>query len=180
MGVLKQKYKDEVVPALQGKFNYRNPMLIPSLKKIIIHMGVAETARDKNDLEDCIREMTALSGQKPIVVKAKRSVAGFKLREGMPVGIQVTMRGQRMLDFMERFVHIICPAVRDFRGINTKCDGRGNFTMGLDDQSVFPELDLDKVKRTQGMHITFVTSAQTDEECLELLRGMGLPFKTAA
>ncbi|MCE2982609.1 MAG: 50S ribosomal protein L5 [Parachlamydia sp.] len=177
MSRLKKRYQAEVKTALQEKFGYSNPMKIPGLKKIVINMGIAEASKDKNSIQDCVKEMTMLSGQKPIITKAKKAISNFKLREDQPIGIKVTLRGQRMYDFIDRFVNIVCPRIRDFRGFPSKCDGMGNFTLGLDDQQIFPEINLDEVKRPQGMHITFVTSAVTDEECVELLRLLGVPFK---
>lgn len=177
MSRLKQRYKKELKGELQKKFNYTNPMKLPVLKKIVLNMGIAEPSKDKNATQDCVNEMALITGQKPIVTKAKKAIAGFKLREGQPIGIKVTLRGQRMYDFMDRFCNIAAPRIRDFRGFPTKCDGRGNYTLGIDDHQVFTELHLDDVKKTQGMHITFVTSAETDEECVELLRLLGLPFK---
>lgn len=177
MSRLKKRYREEVVGALQQKFGYKNPMMIPKLAKIIINMGIAEASKDKNAMQDCVNELTALSGQKPILTRARKSISNFKLREGQPIGIKVTLRGQRMFDFMDRFFNVVCPRIRDFRGFAAKGDGRGNYTLGLDDQQIFPEVNLDQVKRSQGMNITFVTTALTDEECIELLRLMGLPFK---
>ena len=177
MSRLKKRYQAEVKPALQEKFAYANPMQIPGLVKVVINMGIAEASKDKNSIQDCIKEMTMLSGQKPVVTKAKKAISNFKLREGQPIGVKVTLRGERMYDFIDRFVNIVCPRIRDFRGFSSKCDGRGNFSLGLEDQQIFPEVNLDEVKRTQGMHITFVTSAKTDEECVELLRLLGVPFK---
>ncbi|MFI0434212.1 MAG: 50S ribosomal protein L5 [Parachlamydiaceae bacterium] len=177
MSRLKKRYQAEVKPALQEKFKYENPMQVPGLLKVVINMGIAEASKDKNAIQDCVREMTMLSGQKPIVTKAKKAISNFKLREKQPIGVKVTLRGKRMYDFIDRFVNIVCPRIRDFRGFPSKCDGSGNYTLGLDDQQIFPEIDLDKVKKTQGMHITFVTSAGNDEECVELLRLLGVPFK---
>lgn len=177
MSRLKKKYLEEVKSELQKKFGYQNPMQIPTLEKIVINMGIAEASKDKNSIQDCVKELTALSGQKPIITKAKKAISNFKLREGQPIGIKVTLRGVRMYDFIDRFFNIVCPRIRDFRGFPSKCDGRGNYSLGLDDQQVFPEINLDEVKKTQGMNITFVTTAQTDEECIELLRLLGLPFK---
>lgn len=177
MARLKDYYKNNVRKALQEKFAYPNPMLIPAVKKIVINMGVAEAARDKNALQDVIRELTALTGQKPILCRARRSISNFKLREGMPIGLKVTLRGERMYEFLDRFVNVVSPRIRDFRGFNSKGDGRGNYSIGLDDQQVFPEVDLDKVKRTQGMQITFVTNGSKDDECVELLRLLGMPYK---
>jgi len=177
MARLKKRYRDVVKAELQKKFNYSNPMMIPALKKVVINMGIAEASKDKNALQDCVKEMTMLSGQKPIIKKARKAISNFKLREGQPIGIKVTLRGVRMFEFIDRFFNIVCPRIRDFRGFPSKCDGRGNYSLGLDDQQVFPEINLDQVKRAQGMNITFVTSAVSDEECVELLRLLGLPFK---
>lgn len=177
MSRLKKRYQAEIKQALQEKFAYQNPMQIPGLVKIVINMGIAEASKDKNAIQDCVKEMTMLSGQKPIVTKAKKAISNFKLREKQPIGVKVTLRGVRMFDFLDRFVNIVCPRIRDFRGFPAKCDGRGNYSLGLDDQQVFPEINLDQVKKTQGMNITFVTTAKTDEECVELLRLLGIPFK---
>ncbi len=179
MSKLKEIYLEEVRKELKGKFSYENDMCIPELKKIIISMGVSEALKDKNAMQDAIKELTLISGQKPVVMKAKKSVSNFKLREGQGIGLKVTMRGKRMYDFLYRFTNIISPRIRDFRGFNKKCDGSGNYSLGLDDQQVFPELNLDEVKRVQGMNITFVTSANTDSECFELLTLLGMPFKKA-
>lgn len=177
MSRLKKRYDSQIKEALQQKFGYINPMMIPKMEKIVINMGIAEASKDKNSIQDCVKEMTLLSGQKPIIIKSTKSISNFKLREGQPIGIKVTLRGKRMYDFMDRFFNIVCPRIRDFRGFESKADGRGNYSLGLDDQQVFPEINLDEVKRTQGMNITFVTTAKTDEECIELLRVLGLPFK---
>jgi large subunit ribosomal protein L5 len=178
MSRLQKRYQEEVKNALQEKYKYSNAMLIPSLKKIVISMGLAEATKDKNALQDCVKEMTNLSGQKPIMTRARKSVANFKLREGQAIGLKVTLRKKRMYDFFDRFCHIVSPRIRDFRGFPVKCDGRGNYSLGIEEQQIFPEINLDEVKRTQGMNITFVTSATNDEECAELLRLLGLPFKT--
>lgn len=177
MSRLKKRYEETVKAQLLDKFKYPNIMMIPKLLKVVVHMGIAEAAKDKNAMQDCIKEMTLITGQKPIVTKAKQSIANFKLREGTPLGVKVTLRGKRMFDFLDRFFNIVSPRIRDFRGFSTKGDGRGNYSLGLEDQQIFPELNLDEVKRSQGMHITFVTSAPNDEECVELLRLLGLPFK---
>ena len=177
MSRLKKRYSEKLKLELQNKFNFANPMMIPKMDKIIINMGIAEASKDKNSIQAHVNEMTLLTGQKPIITKAKVAISNFKLREGQPIGIKVTLRGARMYDFMDRFFNIVCPRIHDFRGFPSKCDGRGNYTLGIDDQQIFPELNLDEVKRTQGMNITFVTTAQTDEECVELLRLLGLPFK---
>ncbi|NDD57804.1 MAG: 50S ribosomal protein L5 [Chlamydiae bacterium] len=178
MSRVQEKYKNEVKSKLQEKFNYSNSMLIPSLKKIVISMGIAEASKDKNAIQDCLKEMAQLSGQKPILTKAKKAIANFKLREGQVNGVKVTLRKQRMFDFFDRFCHIVSPRIRDFRGFPTKGDGRGSFSIGIQEQIIFPEINLDAVKRTQGMNITFVTSAKNDQECVELLAQLGFPFKT--
>lgn len=180
MSRLKKKFNEQIKTALLEKFQYPNPMMTPVLKKIVISMGLAEASKDKNMLQACLNELTMLSGQKPLVCRSRKAIAGFKLREEQPVGAKVTLRGKRMYEFMDRFFNIVCPRIRDFRGFPLKCDGRGSYSLGLDDQQIFPEINLDLVKRTQGMNVTFVTTACTDEECLELLRQLGLPFKQAA
>lgn len=177
MSRLRKKYKEEVKDKLQKRFSFANPMLIPSLKKIVINMGIAEASKDKNSIQDCVNELTMLAGQKPIITKARKAISNFKLREGQPIGIKVTLRGNRMYDFLDRFCNIVAPRIRDFRGFPRRGDGRGNYTLGLDDQQVFPEIDLDKVKRTQGMNITFVTTGNSDEEAEALLEHLGMPFK---
>jgi len=178
MSRLQEKYSKETKKKLQEKFGYSNAMLIPALKKIVISMGLAEASKDKNALQDAINELTMLSGQKPLLTRSKKAIANFKLREDQTIGAKVTLRGKRMYDFLDRFCNIVCPRVRDFRGFPRKCDGRGCYSVGLEDQQVFPEVKLDAVRRTQGMNITFVTSAKNDEECVELLSQLGLPFKT--
>lgn len=179
MSRLKDKYSKEVRGALQEKFSYANSMLIPQLKKIVISMGVAEATKDKNAIQDCVKELALLSGQKPIVTRSKKSIANFKLRENQAIGLKVTLRRKRMYDFLDRFCNIVSPRIRDFRGFPTKGDGRGCYSLGLDDQQIYPEINLDEVKRTQGMNISFVTTAKTDAECFELLKLLGLPFKRA-
>lgn len=177
MSRLKKRYNDKVRPELQEKFGYVNPMQVPKLQKIVINMGIAEATKDKNAIQDCVKELSALSGQKAVLTYAKKAISNFKLREGQPIGVKVTLRGERMMDFLDRFVNIVCPRIRDFRGFNEKCDGRGNYSVGLEDQQIFPEVNLDEVKRTQGMNITFVTTSKSDDECVELLRLFGVPFK---
>ncbi len=178
MSNLKERYQDSVKKQLAEQFNYANPMQVPAMKKIVVNLGIAEASKDKNLIQDHVSEVTAITGQKPVVTKARKAISNFKLREDQPIGIKVTLRGQRMYDFMERFCNLTAPRIRDFRGFNPKqCDGRGNYSLGLSEQAPFYEVKLDNVKRTQGMQVTFVTSAQTDEECVELLRLMGLPFK---
>lgn len=180
MSRLKNKYNEEIKQKLLAEFGYDNPMLIPQLKKVVISMGLAEASKDKNAIQDCVNELTQLSGQKPVLTKARTSIANFKLREDQIIGAKVTLRGKRMYDFIDRFFNIASPRIRDFRGFPLKGDGRGNYSLGLQDQQIFPEINLDKVKRAQGMNITFVTSAVNEEECCMLLKELGLPFKTAA
>ncbi|SCA59043.1 50S ribosomal protein L5 [Chlamydiales bacterium SCGC AB-751-O23] len=177
MSRLKEKYIKETRKKLTDKFGYKNSMLVPKMVKVILNMGMGDLARDKGVIEDCVRDLTVISGQKPIITKAKKSISNFKLREGVPIGLKVTLRGNRMNDFIDRFCNIVSPRILDFRGFNKKLDGKGNYSVGLKDHQVFPELDLDAVKRTVGMDITFVTSAQTDEEGESLLRELGIPFK---
>lgn len=177
MSRLKKHYLEKVKAELQKKYAYANPMMIPTLHKVVINMGIAEASKDKNAIQDCVNEMSMLSGQKPVITRAKKAISNFKLREGQPIGVKVTLRGVRMFEFIDRFFNIVCPRIRDFRGFPSKGDGQGNYTLGIDDQQVFTELNLDQVKRAQGMNITFVTTAKTDEECIEMLRLLGLPFK---
>ena len=174
---LRQKFDSEIAPALGEQFGLKNPMMIPRLQKIVINMGIGQASQEKARLEHAIRELTVIAGQKPVTTRARKSVAGFKLREGMPIGCAVTLRGARMWEFLDRLVTIAVPRIRDFRGLPTKLDGRGNYSMGLSEQSVFPEINLDKVEHVQGMHITMVTSARTDEEGFALLQKLGVPFR---
>lgn len=175
------KYKDEVVPALQEQFQYKNPMEVPKLVKICINQGVGAATQDKKLVDVAAEEITMIAGQKAVVTKAKRSVSNFKLREGMPIGVRVTLRKERMWEFMDRLITVALPRVRDFRGINDKSfDGRGNYSMGVQEHIIFPEIDLDKVSRITGMDITFVTTAKTDAEAFALLKLLGLPFKSKA
>lgn len=171
------KYRDKVVPALQKDFGYKNPMMVPRLVKVVVNMGVGQAVQNKARIEAANKDMTAIVGQKPMVRKARQSVAGFKLREGYPIGVAVTLRGGRMWEFVDRLITLAIPRIRDFRGLPTKLDGRGNYTMGLSEQSVFPEIQLDKVEFVQGMDITFVTTAATDKEGQALLGYLGMPFK---
>ena len=176
MSRLKTLYKDVVKDKLQKKFGYKNVNQIPKLKTIVLSMGLAEAVKDKNIVQDCTKELTLISGQKPIETKAKKSISNFKLREGQVIGLKVTLRKKMMYDFMDRFCNITSPRVLDFRGFNTKTNV-GCYSVGLKDHQVFTELNLDEVKREQGMNITFVTSCETSEECVELLSGLGFPFK---
>lgn len=177
MSRLKKHYDINIKSELKKKFDYANPMMIPALKAVVINMGIAEASKDKNVVQALLNELALISGQKPIITKSKKAISNFKLREGQPIGIKVTLRGRRMYEFIDRFFNIACPRIRDFRGFPSKCDGRGNYTLGIDDQQIFAEVNLDDVKRVQGMNITFVTSAKTDDECVELLRLLGMPFK---
>ena len=174
---LRRRYDDEAVKQLTEHFSYTNPMLVPKLQKIIISLSMKEAIQNKKLLESAVDEMTLLSGQKAVVTHARRSIANFKLREGMPIGARVTLRNQRMWEFLDRLVSVSIPRIRDFRGISPKgFDGRGNFSMGITEQIIFPEIEYDKVSRIHGMNITFVTSAPTDEEGQALLRYLGMPF----
>ncbi len=178
MARLKEYYKENIVAALKDKMGYKNVMEIPRLEKIIINMGIGEATLNPKALDGAVEDLRAISGQKPIITKARKSIAAFKLREGMPIGCKVTLRGSRMYEFMDRLVNATLPRVRDFRGISAKAfDGRGNYTLGLKEQIIFPEIDYDKVDKVRGMNIVFVTSAKTDEEARELLKLMGMPFK---
>jgi large subunit ribosomal protein L5 len=177
MSRLYNKFKQELLPELKNRHPNRNVMALPLMKKIVISMGLAEALKDKNALQEHSEELKMLSGQKPVVTKSKKAISNFKLREDQPIGLMVTLRGKRMYDFLDRFCHIVAPRIRDFRGFNKKCDGRGNYSFGLEDQQVFPEINLDKVKRTQGMNVTIVTTAKSDEDCIELLSLLGFPFK---
>lgn len=177
MSRLKKRYNEQIKQDLQKRFSYPNKMMIPKLEKIVISMGIAEAVKDKNVIQECSKELSMISGQKPLITCSKKSISNFKLREGQPIGLKVTLRGKRMYDFFDRFCNIVCPRIRDFRGFKKKGDKRGNYSLGLSDQVIFPELNLDEVKRDQGMNITFVTSAKSDDECLELLSQLGLPYK---
>ena len=174
---IKEKYLNEAVPALQQKFGYKNPMQIPKLSKIVINMGLGDCKDNPKALEVAVKELAAIAGQQPLVTKARKSIANFKLREGMNVGAKVTLRGSRMEEFMDKLVNIALPRVRDFRGVSDKAfDGRGNYALGIREQLLFPEIEHDKVEKIRGMEMIFVTTAQTDEECKELLRLLGMPF----
>ena len=175
---IKEKYLTEAVPALQQKFGYKNVMMIPRLEKIVINMGRGACKDNAKALETAVAELTEIAGQKPQVTQAKKSIANFKVREGMNVGAKVTLRGARMEEFMDKLVNIALPRVRDFRGVSTKAfDGRGNYALGIREQLLFPEIEYDKVEKIRGMEMIFVTTAQTDEEAKELLRLLGMPFE---
>lgn len=174
---IKEKYLAEAVPALQQKFGYKNVNELPRLEKIVINMGLGDCKDNAKALETAVAELTLIAGQKPLVTKAKKSIANFKLRQGMNIGAKVTLRGSRMEEFFDKLVNIALPRVRDFRGVSTKAfDGRGNYALGIKEQLLFPEIDYDKVDKIRGMEMIFVTTARTDEECKELLRALGMPF----
>ena len=174
---LKALYESTIKAAMQAEFNYTNPMQVPRLEKIVINMGVGEAVQDKKKIDGAVADMTAIAGQRPVVTKAKKSIAGFKLREGMPIGCKVTLRKARMYEFLDRLVTIALPRVRDFRGLNPKAfDGRGNYALGLKEQIVFPEINYDQIDKVRGMDIIICTSAATDEEARALLRHFNLPF----
>lgn len=175
---LKEKYKQEVIPALTKQFGYDNPMRVPKITKVVLNMGLSEAVADKKILESATSDLTQISGQKVVVTKARKSIAGFKIREGWPIGCKVTLRGQRMYDFLDRLVGIAIPRIRDFRGLNPKAfDGRGNFAMGVTEQIIFPEIDYDKIDALRGMDITITTTAETDDEGRALLTAMNFPFR---
>ena len=175
---LKKKYREEIIPALQEEFKYPNVMQIPGLTKIVVNMGVGEAARDSKIIDGAVRDLTAITGQKPAITKARKSIAQFKLREGMPIGCHVTLRGDRMWEFADRLLTLALPRIRDFRGLNGRqFDGNGNYTFGLNEQVMFLEIDQDQIDRVRGMDITFVTSATNDQEGRALLKHLGFPFK---
>jgi large subunit ribosomal protein L5 len=175
---LRKHYREQVVPAMVQRFDYKNTMQVPRLQKIVVNMGIGEALSNAKLLEAAVEDMTQITGQKPVVTRAKKSIANFKLREGMAIGCRVTLRGARMYEFFDRLVNVALPRIRDFRGVPTKSfDGRGNYTLGLKEQINFPEIDYDKIMQLMGMDITFVTSAKTDEESRELLKHMNMPFR---
>ena len=177
---LQDKYKKEIVKMLIDKFKYGNPMEVPKLEKIVINMGVGEAVKDSKKIDAAVKELAAITGQKPIITKSKKANASFKLREGMPIGVKVTLRRKKMYEFVDRFINIALPRVRDFRGINAKSfDGNGNYALGLKEQFVFPEIEYDNVDSARGMDIIFVTSAKSDDEAKELLKGFEFPFISA-
>ncbi len=178
MNRLKEKYIKEIVPSLMSKFNYKSVMQVPKLEKIVVNMGVGDAVQNSKALDNAVEELTLITGQKPVVTRAKKSIAGFRLREGMPIGAKVTLRGERMYDFLDKLVTVSLPRVRDFRGVSKNAfDGRGNYTLGIKEQLIFPEIDYDKVAKVRGMDIVIVTTANTDEESRELLTQLGMPFK---
>jgi large subunit ribosomal protein L5 len=175
---LKKKYDDEVRPRLKERFKIENDLAIPRLVKIVIDMGVKGAVENKSRVDQAAKDLATISGQRPIVRKAKKAISSFKLREGMPIACMVTLRRQRMWEFADRLFNVVMPRIRDFRGVKDKLDGRGNYTLGLSEQTVFPEIDFDKVESQQGMHITFVTTAGDDERGYALLKELGMPFQT--
>ncbi len=174
---LKTKYKDEIVPALMKEFRYTTVMQVPRLNKIVLSQGVGQAIADKKLLEFSVKELTEITGQKAVQTYSTKDISNFKLRRNMPIGVMVTLRKEKMYEFLERLIAVALPRIRDFKGINTKFDGRGNYTLGITEQIIFPEIDLDKIAKIMGLQVTFVTSANTDEEGLALLRHFGLPFK---
>ena len=176
---LKNEYKERIAPALMKQFNYSSSMQIPVLKKIVIKQGLGMATADKKIIEVAINELTAITGQKAVATVSKKDVANFKLRKKMPIGVMVTLRRERMYEFLEKLVRVALPRIRDFKGIESKLDGRGNYTLGIQEQIIFPEINIDTIDRILGMNITFVTTAQTDEEGYALLKEFGLPFKNA-
>lgn len=180
MARLQELYKNDVVPAMMQKFEYNSVMQVPKLDKIVINMGLGEAVANSKVLDAAVEDLQLISGQKPVVTKAKKSIAGFKIREGMPIGAKVTLRGDRMYYFLDKLFNVALPRVRDFRGISPKAfDGRGNYTLGLKEQLIFPEVEYDKIDKVRGMDIIFVTTANTDEEAREFLKLMGAPFRQA-
>ena len=177
MARLKDLYKKDIMPALMEKFGYKNINMVPKMNKVVINVGVGEAVQNSKALESVVSEITQIAGQKPVITKAKKSIATFKLRAGMPIGVMVTLRGERMYEFMDRFINTALPRVRDFKGISANgFDGRGNYTVGIKEQLIFPEIEYDKVDKTRGMDIIFTTTAKTDEEARELLRLFNMPF----
>lgn len=175
---LRERYVQEIAPALTKEFNYKNPMSIPKLEKIVINVGMGEAIANAKSMDAAVNDLTTIVGQKPVVTKAKKSIAAFKLREGMNIGTMVTLRGDRMYEFLDRFISLALPRVRDFRGVSPKSfDGRGNYTVGLRDQLIFPEIDFGKIDKARGMNVCIVTTAKTDEEARALLRHLGMPFR---
>ncbi len=176
---LKTNYKEQIVPALMKEFGYKSIMQVPRLQKIVINQGMGQAVADKKLIEVAAEELTMITGQKAVTTRSRKDISNFKLRKGMPIGVMVTLRSDRMYEFLERLIAVALPRIRDFKGINDKFDGKGNYTLGIAEQIIFPEIDIDKITKIFGMEITFVTSAKTDEEAYALLREFGLPFKNA-
>ncbi|HLS34858.1 MAG TPA: 50S ribosomal protein L5 [Bacillota bacterium] len=178
MNELKQRYQEEISPAMMEKFNYSSVMQVPTIEKIVINMGVGDAVQNSKSLDSAVEELSLISGQRPVITRAKKSIAGFRLREGMPIGAKVTLRGERMYEFLHKLVSVSLPRVRDFRGISKKSfDGRGNYTLGIKEQLIFPEINYDKINKVRGLDIVIVTTSNTDEEARELLAGLGMPFQ---
>ncbi|WP_031517193.1 50S ribosomal protein L5 [Desulfofalx alkaliphila] len=181
MARLKEKYKQEVIKAMMQKFGYKNVMEVPRLEKVVINIGLGEAIQNSKAVDAAVNDLMVITGQRPVVTKAKKSIAGFKLREGMIIGAKVTLRGDRLWEFVDRLISVALPRVRDFRGVSPKSfDGRGNYTLGIREQLIFPEIEYDKVDKVRGMDVSFVTTAKTDEEARELLRLLGMPFQKAS
>lgn len=178
MSRLYTSYKEEITPKLMEKFQYKNIMQVPKIERVVVNIGVGEAIQNPKALDGAVNDLTIITGQKPVITRAKKSIAGFKLREGMPIGCKVTLRGDRMYEFLDRLINLSLPRVRDFRGISPQAfDGRGNFALGIKEQTIFPEIEYDKIDKIRGMEVVIVTTAKTDEEGRELLRGMGMPFR---
>lgn len=178
MNALKQKYVDEIIPSMTEKFKYKSVMQVPTIDKIVINMGVGDAVQNSKALDSAVEELSLISGQKPVITRAKKSIAGFRLREGMPIGAKVTLRGERMYEFLQKLISVSLPRVRDFRGVSNKAfDGRGNYTLGVKEQLIFPEIDYDKVNKVRGLDVVIVTTSNTDEEARELLAQLGMPFQ---
>ena len=178
MARLKEKYNKEIAPQIAKEFDIKNPMAIPRIEKIIVNMGMGEAISNSKILDVAVEELKVITGQKPVITKAKKSIASFKLRQGMPIGTMVTLRGERMYEFLDRLISVALPRVRDFRGISGKAfDGRGNYTLGINEQLIFPEIDFNKVDKTRGMNISIVTTAKNDEQSRALLKALGMPFR---
>lgn len=175
----KNLYKEQIAPALEKQFNYTTPMQVPVLKKIVVNQGLGMATADKKIIEVAMGELALITGQKPVATLSKKDISNFKLRKKMPIGVMVTLRRERMYEFLEKLVRVSLPRIRDFKGIESKFDGRGNYTLGITEQIIFPEINIDEIDRIQGMNITFVTTAKTDEEGFALLKAFGLPFKNA-
>lgn len=178
MARLYEQYQQEIVPKLIEKFKYKNIMQVPKINKVVLNIGVGEAVQNPKAMDGAVSDLTIITGQKPIITKGKKSIAGFKLREGMPIGCKVTLRGERMYDFLDKLINIVLPRVRDFRGVSPQAfDGRGNYSLGIKEQTIFPEIEFDKIDKIRGMEINIITTANTDEEARELLAGMRMPFR---
>ncbi|MCX7822681.1 MAG: 50S ribosomal protein L5 [Syntrophobacterales bacterium] len=178
MARLRQLYEQEIKPMLQQRFNYKSPMQVPKIEKIVLNMGLGEAIQNAKILDTASEDLKLISGQKPVITRARKSIAAFKLRKGMPIGCMVTLRGDRMYDFLEKLIHVALPRIRDFRGVSPKSfDGRGNYTIGIREHIIFPEIDYDKVDKIKGLNVTITTTAKTDEEARALLEGFGMPFR---